>query len=93
MMPCARSLPLSGSDEALRDDRTFLLGYTIQETGAAAATVLLYDNASAANGTLLAAVELAAGTAVDVVHPVPIQADDGVYVDVTGSVAGAVRIA
>lgn len=87
---------LTGSDQAVRTAEGWYAGYTVIETGGSnAATVRIYDNASAASGTLIGAVNLAAGGSADVSLNLPTWCVNGVYVDVggTGTVAGSVRIA
>lgn len=88
------AVALTGADQVVRDSHATYGGYTIRETAGAVATVRIYDNASAASGTLLATISLAANESRDVQHPVGIRADRGVYVDVVaGAVEGSVRIA
>lgn len=95
MGAAARTLALSGSDEALRTTQTIFRGYTVIETGGSdAATVRFYDNASAASGTLIGAVNLAAGGSADVSIHGGLWCTNGIFVDVggDGTVAGSVRI-
>lgn len=89
-----RSVALTGSDQAVRATAGAYRGYTVVETGGSStATVRIYDNASAASGTLIGAVNLAAGGSADV-HCDPVWCENGIYVDVggTGTVAGSIRI-
>lgn len=91
----ARSLPLTGSDQVVRNGPTLYCGFVAVETGGSlAATVRIYDNASAASGTLIDAVNLAAGESASRLYERSIWCENGVYVDVggTGTVAGSVRI-
>lgn len=91
----ARSIALTGSDQAGRAAASIFRGYTVVETGGSnAATVRIYDHASGASGTLIGAVNLAAGGAADVALNVGVWCENGIYVDVggTGTVAGSVRI-
>lgn len=91
----ARSVALTGSDQAVVATPAVFRGYSVRESGGSnAATVRIWDNASAASGTLLATVGLAAGGHADVVYPAGVWADHGIYVDVggTGSVEGCVRV-
>lgn len=58
---------------------------------AADATVVLYDNASAASGTVLAKVfALANGASVSIAFNHPIQASNGIYLDISGASAAAI---
>lgn len=94
MTAATRSIALTGSDQAVRTAAGWYRGYTVVETGGAdTATVRIYDNASAASGTLIGAANLAAGGSADV-HCDPVWCENGVYVDLGGSgtVAGSVRI-
>lgn len=90
-----RSIALTGSDAVLRDDATLVGGYSVRNTHATnAATLQLYDHASAASGTLIATVSLAAGEEVDVVYPHLKWAANGVYADFggTGTIEGTVWV-
>lgn len=91
----ARSLPLTGADQAVRAGQTLYCGLVVIETGGSlAATVRVYDNASAASGTLIDAVNLAAGQSESRTYERGVWCENGVYVDVggTGTVAGSIRI-
>lgn len=80
---------ISGSSQALITTPVNLRGVTIGETGGAVAAVRLWDNASAASGTLVATVRLAANTSQTVMFPGDgIRCVKGLYVEV---VAGAVE--
>lgn len=58
--------------------------------GSDAATVTVYDNPSAASGTVLVKLACAAGAS-EVYHaPVGIVVNNGIYVDVSGTGVGAV---
>jgi hypothetical protein len=94
MRGVSRSTALTGSDQAVRATACWYRGFVAVETGAAAtATVRVYDNASAASGTLIGAANLAISGSVDV-HCDPVWCENGIYVDVGGSgtVAGSVRV-
>lgn len=92
----ARSIPLTGSDQAVRSAGPVLYcGFVAIETGGSlAATVRIYDHASAASGALIDGVNLAAGSSESRVYDTPIFCENGIYVDVggTGTAAGSVRI-
>jgi biotin transporter BioY len=83
-----------GATQVVATGRGYLAGYTIRETAAGAATFRLWDNASAASGTILATISLAASAAVDVVYPMDIAFTNGVFLErVSGSTyEGSVRI-
>jgi hypothetical protein len=90
----SRVTALTGSDQAVSARACIYRGYTVVETGGVStATVRIYDNASAASGTLIGAVNLAAGGAADV-DLCGQWCENGIYVDVGGSgtVAGSIRI-
>lgn len=64
-------------------------GLVIRETAAGTALVKLYDNASAASGTLVDIISLAANGVATSIHRVRFQ--NGLFVDVvSGSVEGSV---
>jgi len=93
-MGFANAVALTGSDQAVSATRAYYRGFTIRETsGSAAAVVRIYDNASAASGTLLDEISLAPGESAREWYETGIWAANGVYVDVvSGAVAGSVRI-
>lgn len=88
------AVALTGSDQVVQAGRTFYRGFSIRETsGSASALVRIYDNASAASGTVLDEVSLVAGESAREWYDSGIWADAGVYVDVvSGAVAGSVRV-
>lgn len=90
--PTAVAVALSGSDEALRATGVWFCGFTLRETGGTnGATVRIFDHASAASGTLLATVSLAAGQSSFEFHA-GMYAGNGIYIDTggTGTVEGSV---
>jgi len=92
-MTHARAVALTGSDQAVRADASIYCGFTIRETAGAAAVVVIYDHASAASGTILEQISLAANESRGECYPGGIWAVNGIYVDVvSGAVAGSVRI-
>lgn len=94
-MSHARTIALTGADQAVRATPAVYRGFTVVETGGSStATVRIYDHASAASGTLIGAVNLAAGGAADVSLNIGVWCENGIYVDVGGSgtVAGSIRI-
>lgn len=58
--------------------------------GSDAATVVIYDNPSAASGTVLAKLKVAAETSVSVSFESPVLANYGLYADVTGTAVGCI---
>ena len=90
----AVSVPLTGADQVVRDVPVFYAGFTIRETAGATAVVRIFDHASAASGTVLEEISLAANESAREYYPGGLHAAKGVYVDVvSGAVAGSVRIA
>lgn len=89
------STPLTGADQVVIQGGVAYYGHVVKETAGSTATAVIYDDASGTAGgdaTILAAISLPANGVVDVVHPRPIDARYGVYIDVlTGSIAGSVR--
>lgn len=83
----ATSSGLQNADAAIAARPARLLGLQVVGDGTNAATVVVYDNASAASGTVLAKVVVDAGLVE--AHPaLPIGgvcANKGIYVDVTGT--------
>lgn len=92
MQSPARTVALTGADQVVRAAASIYRGITLRETAGATAVCVLYDNASAASGTILDAFSLAANASVSFVHD-GIWAENGIFVDiVSGTLAGSVRI-
>lgn len=93
-MALCQSIPLTGADQVVRAAITEYRGYTARETGGSAATVRIFDNASAASGTLLDSFDVPAGSSRSAFYDPPLQAVNGIFVDVggTGTVEGSIRI-
>ena len=92
MLSPAQTLALSGSSQALRSTQTVYAGFTIRETAGSTAVVRLYDN-TAASGTLLETISLAANESAGAFYPGGIWAATGIYVSiVSGTIEGSVRI-
>lgn len=88
-----RSVALTGSDQAVRATASVYRGFTIRETAGATAVVRIFDHASAASGTVLDEISLAADESARELYPAGIWAENGIYVDVvSGSVAGSIRV-
>jgi hypothetical protein len=72
-------------------------GYTLYNSGASAAVVTIYDNASAASGTILDVVVVPAAGSVNAYYSVEdsiggLRAKNGVYFSTTAAVSGSVRV-
>lgn len=94
-LPHARALPLTGADQAVRASPAIYCGFAVQESGGTnPVTVRIYDNASAASGTLIDTVNLAAGGSEARMYNRGLWCENGIFVDVggTGTVAGSIRI-
>lgn len=57
--------------------------------GSDAATIILYDNASAASGTILATLKAAINTTVSYCPAHPLAVSKGIYADITGTAMAA----
>lgn len=86
----ARAISVS-TDAAAFTGRQKLLGWTLRETAGAVATVDLFDN-TAASGTRVGAISLAAAGSSTEWFPDGIQVANGIYYDVTGTVAGSIFV-
>ena len=62
-----------------------MLEGAVLTAGSDAATVIVYDNASAASGTVLCKLAALANTSASAVFPDPVVASKGLYVAVTGT--------
>lgn len=94
-MTSARAVPLTGTDQTVRNEAAIYRGYTVRETtGAAPATVLIYDSASGPTGTLIDAVRVSAGDAASQWYGGDgLWVTEGIYVEVASElVAGSVRV-
>lgn len=92
-MGFANAVALTGADQAVAASRTFYRGFTVRESAGSTAVVRIFDNASAASGTVLDEITLSAGESAREWYESGIWAANGVYVDVvSGSVTGSVRI-
>lgn len=88
----ARAVAVS-TDSSVLAVRGKLRGWTLRETAGAVATVDLYDNASAASGTKVGAISLAAAGSSTVFFSEEVQVRNGIFYDVTGTVTGSVFVA
>lgn len=97
--PKVRAVPVTTSAVVLAQPCAFH-GATLRETGGTnPVTVRVFDNASGASGTVLLTRRLAANESFDVYFPVEdneggIRADNGLYVEVTGTgtLEGSIRL-
>jgi hypothetical protein len=65
-------------------------GLSLRDTSGAANTVDLYDNASAASGTVVASVALAANGSGHVSAPDGVRCANGLWLQATGALVGSV---
>jgi len=82
----ATSSGLKNADAAIAARNCRLLGVQVLTDGINAATLILYDNASAASGTALAKIAVpGANLYIDMVLPESgVEARNGIYADVSG---------
>lgn len=84
---------LTGADQAVSAVPLIYHGFALRETAGAIATVRIYNNASAAAGTLLETIQLSANESAREFYAKGIRADVGIYVKiVAGTVEGSVRV-
>jgi hypothetical protein len=85
-MTSSISSGLKSADAAICTYKNRINAVTLITDGTNAASVVLYDNASAASGTVLAKVTASgAQNTVHVIFDNPVLAQSGVYADVTGT--------
>lgn len=88
-----RAIALTGSDQVAYASRAIYCGFSLRETAGSTAAVRVYDNASAASGTLLDTISLAANESAREDYAAGLQAENGIYIDiVSGTVEGSVRL-
>lgn len=88
-MASSRSSGLKTADAVIATGRNRINAVTLITDGTNAANVIVYDNASAASGVVLAKVSASgAQNTMHVIFENPVVAEDGVYADVTGTGAG-----
>ena len=77
---------LKTSDAAIRARPAALCSVTVLTDGTNAATAIIYDNASAASGTVLAKVIVAGADRVaHIAFDSPVEASNGIYLDIGGT--------
>jgi len=85
-MASSRSSGLKTADAVIQTGRNRINAITLLGDGTNAASVIVYDNASAASGVVLAKVTaLAATRFTHVLFENPVVAEDGIYADVSGT--------
>ena len=62
-----------------------MLAGIVLAAGSDAATVIIYDNASAGSGTVLCKLSAVTNTSASVIFPAPVVASKGLYAAVTGT--------
>ena len=82
---------------AVRPNAATYHGYTLR-AGASGATVTIYDNASAASGTILDVVTIGASATASVYYSVEdcaggLRAVNGIYFSTSNAVTGSIRVA
>lgn len=88
-MASSRSSGLKTADAVIQTGRNRINAITLIADGTNAASVVVYDNPSAASGLVLAKVTALAGEGtVHVIFENPVVAENGLYADVTGTGAG-----
>lgn len=85
-MASSRSSGLKTADAVITTGRNRINAITLLGDGTNAASVILYDNASAASGVVLSKITALATTRfTHVIFENPVVAEDGIYADVTGT--------
>lgn len=85
-MASSISSGLKTADAVIAAGKNRINAITLLGDGTNAASVILYDNATAASGTVLAKVtQLATGRLTHIIFENPVIADNGIYADVTGT--------
>ena len=87
-MASSRSSGLQTADGAIAAGRNRVNGITLLSDGTNACSVILYDNATAASGTVLGKVSIGAASLKKTEHVLfenPVICENGIYADVTGT--------
>lgn len=85
-MASSRSSGLKTADAVIQTGRNRINAITLLGDGTNAASVIVYDNASAASGVVLAKITaLATDRFTHVLFENPVVAEDGIYADVSGT--------
>jgi hypothetical protein len=89
----ATAVPLAGGSQQISATPAVYCGFSVRETAASTAVVRIWDNPSAASGTILEEIALAAGESAREYYAAGIWAASGIYLQVvSGAVAGSVRV-
>jgi hypothetical protein len=88
MTPGVRPLPVVGTGLIVAGPVT-LYGYSLKNVGGSPATFRIWDNASAASGTIIITLGLDAGEAVALAAGVGILAAQGLYFESGGAIEGS----
>ena len=75
---------------ALLATQGILAGFSIRDTSGATNTVKLFDNSSAASGTVVASVQLAANASQIIAIPDGLWLQSGLFAQATGTAEGSV---
>jgi hypothetical protein len=85
-MASSRSSDLKSADAAIAAGANRVNAVTLLTDGTNAASVILYDNATAASGKVLAKVKATGAELIKhVLFENPVYAENGIYADVTGT--------
>lgn len=85
-MASSRSSGLKTADAVISATRNRINAITLLGDGTNAASLIIYDNASAASGLVLAKVtQLATARLTHILFDNPVFAENGLYADVTGT--------
>lgn len=85
-MASSRSSGLKTSDASIATGKNRINAITLLGDGTNAASLIVYDNASAASGLVLAKVTaLATARLTHIIFENPVYAENGIYADVTGT--------
>lgn len=89
------SVALTGSDQVISSIPLIYMGFTIRETGSAAAIVRIWDspNSTVTGDVLLDTISLVADESAREYYPEGLRAGKGVWIDVvSGTVEGSIRV-
>lgn len=91
LTPGVRPLPVVGTGLIVAGPVT-LYGYSLRNVGGATSTFRIWNHASAATGTMIVTLSLAAGEAVALAAGVGILASAGLYFESGGAIEGSVWV-